>query len=123
MASAARLPALPARAKSLPLSREHLLATHMRSDSRATWRAASRLIIAEAMRDARALDVDIAGALEIDDRGASRALRGERPIDAGDILAIAASGPGGARLARRIMARMRDAVDAIETSALTHEVG
>ena len=82
MASAARLPALPARAKSLPLSREHLLATHMRSDSRATWRAASRLIIAEAMRDARAL-----------------------------------------RLARRIMARMRDAVDAIETSALTHEVG
>lgn len=120
MASTARpLPSSPPRRSALPLTSEHLATAtaHLRSDTRARWRRESRVIVARALVEARATVADVAEALSIDDRGAGRALQGERPVDVGDVLALAASGPGGARAARRVLTALRDEVDEIERCA------
>lgn len=103
-------PTAPLRAKPLRLAD----ATHVRSDVRREARRESRGLVLRVMVEARALTVDVADALDIDERNAARALSGDKPIDIGDVLAIARSGPGGARLARRILSALRDAIDASE---------
>lgn len=66
------------------------------------------------MRESRASVADIAEALDVDTRAAGRALTGEKPIDLGDVIAIARAGSGSLRLARRILVQLRDELDRIE---------
>ena len=41
-----------------------------------------------------------------------------KPIDLGDVLAIANTGPGGVRLARRLLSLLRDEIDRLEAVAV-----
>lgn len=103
-------PEAPIRAKTLRLAD----ATHVRSEVRREARRESRGLVLRVMHESKAMTIDVADALDIDERGAARALSGDKPIDIGDIIAIARSGPGGARLARRILSALRDSIDASE---------
>ena len=105
----------PLRARTLGLSTEHVSIEHIRSEKRRLGRQVSReKVVLAALVQTRALVVDVAEALDIDERGASRACKGRDPFDVGDVLAIARSGPGGLRLARRLIALLSAQVDAIE---------
>lgn len=86
----------------------------VRSSLRKGHRERSRELAHEAMESERALIIDLAEWLGIDERLVSRSLRGEAPLDWGDLLAFAASGRGGARLARRVMALLGSEIDRIE---------
>lgn len=99
----------PPRAKALRIDCEHV-----RSSLRKGHRERSRELAHEAMESERALIIDLAEWLGIDERLVSRSLRGEAPLDWGDLLAFAASGRGGARLARRVMALLGSEIDRIE---------
>ena len=68
------------------------------------------------MAETHALVLDVADALDVDARAAGRALTGEKPIDVGDVLAIANTGPGGVRLARRLVSLLRDEIDRIDAA-------
>lgn len=108
-------PLAPLRAKPLP----RLVALrHIQSETREPWRRRSRELVDVAMVEARASTLDVADALAVDARAAGRALNGEKPIDLGDLLAIAASGPGGQRLARRVISQLRDEMDRIESESI-----
>lgn len=103
--------AAPPRAKSLALD-----VAHIRSVTKRDERCESRVLLQEAMRIERALVLDLADALDVDERLAARVIRGRHPFDLGDLLALARSGRGGARLARRILAMLGDAVSKLELS-------
>lgn len=120
MATALRpsdLPDAPLRPKTLP--RPVLVSLrHIQSETREPWRRRSRDLVAAAMVEARACPFDVAEALAVDSRAAGRALTGEKPLDVGDLLAIAANGPGSLRLARRILSQLRDEMDRIESACI-----
>lgn len=70
------------------------------------------------MAETHCLVLDVADALAVDVRAAGRAVTGEKPIGLGDLLAIANTGPGGVRLARRLMSLLRDEIDRIDAATV-----
>lgn len=96
---------------------------HIRSSARRGGRTLARLqIVGPAMRETRATVLDVAEALDVNERLASRTLRGAQPLEVGDIVAIAlAGGPGNIRLARRMAARLVQTIDGIETTQLAEQ--
>jgi len=96
------------------LRHEDFDVAHIRSASRRGGRRESRRLLRQAMTETRALVLDLADGLDVDERGARAALQGRRPIDMGDVLAVGATGPGGLRLARRWLALVRDELDRLE---------
>ena len=109
----------------LPITREHLerATAHVRSDARGEGRRRSRELVHAALTEARATVLDVAEALSIDERGAARALIGERPVDIGDVLAIARTGAGGVRLARAIMRELELEVETQARAAAAAPTG
>lgn len=108
-------PPLPLRAKPLPRRiPEPVQLRHIQSSTREPCRRRSRELVDVAMREFRASVADIAEALDVDTRAAGRALTGEKPIDLGDVIAIARAGSGSLRLVRRILVQLRDELDRIE---------
>ena len=105
----------PLRAKPLPRS---VTLRHIQSTTREPWRRRSRELLDLALVESRACVLDVADALAVDTRAAGRALTGEKPLDLGDLLAIAAGGPGSMRLARRVLSHLRDEMDRIESASL-----
>ncbi len=105
------------RAKPLPRVAAFVSMRHIQSETRGPWRSRSRELLDQAMHEARAVVLDVADALDVDARNAGRAVSGEKPFDLGDVLALAASGPGGVRLARRLLSLLRDEIDRIEAGA------
>ena len=114
MASALPATLPPRRAKALPVA-ELSAVRHIRSETRGPWGTRSRQLVAQAMAETHCLVLDVADALAVDVRAAGRAVTGEKPIDLGDLLAVANTGPGGVRLARRIVSLLRDEIDRIES--------
>ena len=118
LAAALRSDAPPphhARAKHLKLGADNVV--HLRSAVRKAGRLRSRELLRQAFADTRALTVDLADALDVDERNAARALTGEKPLDIGDVLCLASTGPGGSRAARRLLALLRDELDRLESAA------
>lgn len=79
----------------------------LRSPIKRAKRLRSRELVRDAMVSERALVLDFADAVGVDERTARRALAIDEkaaPIDLGDVLAMAETGPGGARLALRVVA-------------------
>lgn len=107
-------PPAPQRLRAKVLQPEDFDVDHIRSAARRGGRKESRRLLRKAMGETRALVLDLADGLEVDERGARAALQGRRPIDVGDVLAVGATGPGGLRLARRWLALVRDELDRIE---------
>lgn len=107
--------AVPTRAKPIRRTEVQLdTCLHVRSDVRRDARRDSRRLVLGAMQDTRGTLLDVAAALDVSERAAGRALSGEHPLDLGDLVALARSGPGGARLARRIVTALRDAIDDVD---------
>jgi hypothetical protein len=109
------LPLAPLRAKPLP---RLVTLRHIQSETREPWRRRSRELLDLAMIESRACVLDVAEALAVDTRAAGRALTGEKPLDVGDLLALAAAGPGSLRLARRVLSQLRDEIDRIESASV-----
>jgi hypothetical protein len=99
------------RAKALPIDDRHV--SRLRSSARQRGRDRRVEIVGEAMRASRATPLDVADALELSERAARRAVEGGAPVDVGDLFPIAESGPGGLRLARRIVAALTVELDRI----------
>lgn len=81
--------------------------TRLRSPMKRLARRRSRELVRVAMVGERALVLDFADAVGVDERTARRALSIDEdaaPIDLGDLIAMAEQGPGGARLALRLLA-------------------
>lgn len=106
----------PPALRAKPLRMDEANIGHIRSLRRRRGRErARRLIVLPAMEQVRALIADVAEAIDIDERAASRTVHGRDPFDFGDALCIAESGPGGLRLARRIAALFSAELDRIES--------
>lgn len=104
------------RSSVLPLTPEHY--SRVRSASRRDGRDRSRVILKGVMKAERALTLDVADAFDVDESTARRAIAGAAPVDIGDTLAMAKSGAGGARLARRLLVALLSEVDAL--SLISH---
>jgi hypothetical protein len=108
-------PPPPPRAKALSLREP---ASRLVSAPRKRGRDRARVLVAEAMLETRATVLDVGDPLGIGERCARRALQLEdaAPIDLGDLIPIAESGPGGLRLVRRILAAFSVELDRITLS-------
>jgi len=103
------------RAAALPITSDHV--HRVRSESKRQARKRSRELLASAIRTERATMLDVADALEVNERRVRAAIEISEDagcIDIGDPLAMAKTGPGGLRLARRIYAELIRELDAIE---------
>jgi len=112
------IPSTPpeARAKTLPI--RHEVVSRLVAPPRKRGRDRSRVLVAEAMTAERATVLDVGDPLGIGERCTRRALQLEdaAPIDIGDLIPIAESGPGGMRLVRRILAAFSVELDRITLS-------
>jgi hypothetical protein len=119
---AVALPSSPppafARPSPLPITAEHV--HRVRSKTKRATRKRSRELIASAMRAERATPLDFADALEVNERRVRHALEISEDaacIDVGEVLAMAATGAGGARLARRVLSELLREIDSIELAS------
>ncbi len=111
------------RAKSLTISQDAVdrHVEHMRSGPRADGRKRSRELLRQGLTETRCLACDFAEALDIDERGAGKAITGERPVDIGDLIALGRGGRGCLRTARRLIALLSAELDRVEAASSGHE--
>ena len=89
------------------------------SEAKRAKRLRSRELFHNAMSAERAQVLDYAEAVNVNERTARRALKIDEhaaPIDIGDLLAMAETGPGGVRLALRALAELQAEINRIAAS-------
>jgi hypothetical protein len=101
----------------LPITSEHV--SRVRSAAKRWSRKRSRELIRDALQAERASALDFADAVEVSERAARKALEIDENaavIDVGEMLNMARTGAGGARLARRVLTMLLREIDSIEFS-------